>query len=129
MSDVNLESGFEQMKFEMVDNGVVNLPTSHPATYSFQEPVELSKEAFEAQLDSHGFSLIETFVSEKETGEFYFKARVMTDHYKGITVKVWRDSANFYPQGNQLDMYEFSRLVHSVEEAFGSDLLHDSTEE
>jgi len=125
MSDrIDLEAAQAQMGFELVDSGPIEVPCSTPATFAFTEPAEHTTEAFFEAMDEHDFAVIDTFHSESEDG-FYYKADVLTDHYKKCTVKVWEDRANIYPQEEGFDTYEVSRIIHGIEDAFGSELEHE----
>lgn len=114
-----------QMDYELVDNGVLELPASTPATYEFVEPATYNPDAFEEAVDEYGFGLIDENSTQKDDGSFYYNVDVVTDHYKKVAVKVWRDSANIYPKEELVDTYEFSRIVHSIENAFESELEHN----
>jgi hypothetical protein len=125
MSDKDkLTAGMEQMGFKMVDNGVLELPTSTPATYEFTEPASYNPEAFAEAVEEYDFGLVGENTKEKEDGSFYYYVDVVTDHYKKVAVKVWKDSANIYPKEELVDTYEFSRIVHAIEDAFQAQLEH-----
>lgn len=117
----------DQMGFELVDNGVLELPCSTPAVFKFVDEPELNSERFTEAIETNDFSISEELIREKD-GEFYFKAKVMTDHYKDCIVKVWTDKARVYPREDDLDTYEFSRIVHAIEDSFGAELTHEPTE-
>jgi len=125
MTDTDkIKAGLAQMDFEMVDNGVFEMPASTPATYNFTEPATFDPNAFEAEIDDRGFSYIGKHSTEKDDGSFYYTVDVVTDHYKKVAVKVWRDTANLYPKEELVDTYEVSRIVHAIEEGFQSELEH-----
>lgn len=119
-----IEAGLEQMGFELVDHGVLELPSSTPATYAFTGETTYGPDAFAEALDKHGFSVVGVNTEQKDNGDFYYYADVVTDHYKKIAVKVWRESANLYPKKEHVDTYEVSRILHAIEDAFESELEH-----
>lgn len=124
MNKADIQAGMDQMAYELVDNGVLELPSSTPATYEFVEPAEYNPEGFEEALDEHDFSVFTATTEEREDGEFYYYVDVMTDHYKKVHVRVWRETACVYPKEELVDKYEFARIVGAIESAFG-DLDHD----
>ena len=121
----DIEDGLAQMKFEIADDGAIKLPLSTPATYEFENEATLDEAAFEAAIDDYGFSVFDTIVRENENG-FYYKTDLMTDHYKRIVVKVWKETANIYPKEKQTDHYELARIVHAIEDAFDAELTHST---
>lgn len=126
----DIEAGMAQMGFEMVDNGVIEVPTSKPATYAFTGETTYQPAVFEDELDTHGFGLVGVNTKQKDNGDFYYYADVVTDHYKKVAVKVWNDTANLYPKENTVDTYEVSRILHAIEDAFKSELEHkESTDD
>jgi len=119
-----IKAGMEQMNFEMVDNGVMKLPTSKPATYTFSGETTYRPDVFADAIDEHEFSLIGVNTKQKNNGVFYYYADVVTDHYKKVAVKVWNNNANLYPKEKTVDTYELSRILHAIENAFKSELEH-----
>ena len=116
-----VKHGLGQMKFEMVNNGVMDLPTSTPALYQFTSEATLSEESFEKELDDYDFVTLDTYTTENENG-FYYKTKVLTDHSKDCIVKVWNDEARIFPRGQCLDRYELARILHALEAAFDATL-------
>lgn len=126
MSDrIDIQAAKDQMGFEMVDTQGLDMPVSTPATFRFIEPAELVRGEFVKAMEEHEFATIDTFHKQSDDG-FYYKADVLTDHYKKCTVKVWEEKANIHPQENGIDTYELSRIIHGIEAAFGSELEHES---
>lgn len=113
----------EQMEFEVVDNGVIELPTSTPGVLEFDSPAELNPDAFESALDEHDFVALDTFVESSDDG-FYYKTKILTDHCKDCVVKVWEHQVCIFPKEELLDTYELSRVIHAIEDAFGAGLSH-----
>jgi hypothetical protein len=124
MNKTDIEAGLDQMGFEMVDNGIMQLPASSPATYNFVGKAEYNPDAFEEALEDKGFSHLTANTDTREDGEFYYYVDVVTDHYKKVKVKVWADSACIFPKEEQPDTFEFARIVRAIEDAFG-ELEHD----
>lgn len=120
-----VDAALAQMGFEMVDNGVLELPSSTPATFRFDGQTELDVDAFEDALDERDFGMLSPSTGEKDDGSFYCYADVVTDHYKRVAVKVWNDTAAIYPKEELVDTFEVSRIIHAIEEGFGAELRHD----
>jgi len=114
-----IQSGLDQMDFEMVDNGVLELPTSTPATYEFIEPAKYDPEGFGEAIAEHNFTLMTANTKEREDGEFYYYVDVLTDHYKKVHVRVWANTACVFPKEELPDRYEFARIVKAIEASFG----------
>jgi len=114
-----------QMGFEIVDNGVLELPSATPATYVFTEAPTYRPDGFDAAIQDKAFGVIDVNTKQKESGEFYYYADVVTDHAKKLAVKVWTDSANIYPKEERIDTYEFSRVLHAIEDGFEAELAHN----
>lgn len=87
MTDAKISSGMEQMGFEMLDNGVLELPTSTPATYRFVEKATYNPSAFADEIKEYGFGLVGADFEQQDSGEFYYYVDVVTDHYKKVAVK------------------------------------------
>lgn len=122
MSDpIDTKNALDQMAYEVVDNGALDLPTAVPALFAFTDTAELTPGALEDALDEYGFSTLDTFSTTSDSG-FYYKTRVMTDHYKDCVVKVWEDDVRIYPRDKELDTYELSRIIHAVEDAFNAEM-------
>lgn len=119
-----IEAGMAQMGFEMVDNGNIEIPSSKPAMYAFTEPATYDPESFKEEIEQHDFGITGEVTTEKDSGEFYYFVEVVTDHYKSIKVKIWPDQVRLFPKEEGIDTYEFSRLIHAIEDGFGSDLEH-----
>lgn len=119
-----IEAGMDEMSYTLVDNGVMELPSSKPAAYSFVEPPLFQPEQLEEALDEHEFGMMTRQAEQREDGRFYCYADVVTDHYKKISVKVWNDSVRIYPGKEPPDTYEFTRIVKSIAATFGP-LKHD----
>lgn len=51
----------------------------------------------------------------------------MTDHYKKVHVRVWKDGACVFPKDDLPDKFEFTRIVEAFESAFG-DLKYEPCE-
>jgi len=124
----DIESGLEQMSYEIVDNGALELPVSTPCAFEFLSDTEPDIDVFKETMKSHDFGLRESQLRTSNDGDFYYKAKVMTDHYKDCVVKVWKDTVRIYPREYQLDTYELSRIVHGIEDAFGSKLTQTEIE-
>lgn len=127
MNKTDIQSGIGQMDYDVVDNGSIELPVSTPATYEFVEPASYDPDAFESALDEHDFILFTPNTKLREDGEFYYYADLMTDHYKKVQVRIWKDSACVFPKDELPDKFEFARIVQAIETAFG-DLKHDPRE-
>jgi len=130
MSDnAKINAGMNQMGFEVVEHGRIELPSSTPATYEFTGKTTYQPDAFEDALDEHDFGVVGVNTKQKDNGDFYYYADVVTDHYKKVAVKVWKESANLYPKENSVDTFEFSRILHAIEDAFESNLEHRENNE
>jgi len=129
MSDrEKIKAGMDQMGFEMLDNGVMELPSSKPAMYAFVEPATYDAEAFKAEIKDHDFNITGDVTTENDSGEFYYFVEVLTDHYKTVKVKIWPEKVRIFPKENGIDTYEFSRIVHAIEDAFQAELEHETDE-
>ena len=128
MDSDQLEAAINEMGFEMVDNGVMELPVSKPAAFSFEEPAELNIDAIESKMGEHGFTVFDINTEQKDTGEFYAHFHILTDHYKKCSVKMWQGDMRVYPREDGLDTYEFSRIVKGIEETSGTAMVHDPIE-
>jgi hypothetical protein len=53
-----IKAGMAQMDYELVDNGVLELPVATPATYEFQKPATYNPDAFECEIKSYDFGLV-----------------------------------------------------------------------
>jgi len=128
MSDIqsDVEAGLEEMDFEMVDTGVLELPTSKPACFDLIGDTSIDIEALESELDSCGFVSMSPVMDTNDEGDFYCYVDIMTDHYKKIHVKVWNDSVSVFQKENKPDSYELSRILHAIEEAFNGEIQHIS---
>ena len=125
MTDTDkIEAGLAQMGYELVDNGHLELPMSTPATYVFTEAATYNPGAFAEAIEEYDFGIVGITTEQNDDGKFYYYADVVTDHYKKVAVKVWRDSANLFPKEDYVDTYEISRIIHAIENAFESDLEH-----
>jgi len=124
VSKPTIQAGLDQMDFEIVDDGHLKLPASTPARYVFASETELDPEAVELELDDYDFSILTPNHQWDDDGSFYYYVDVVTDHYKKIHVKVWQDRANLYPKEELVDTYEVSRIIHAIENAFGTELVH-----
>jgi len=118
----------DEMDYEIVDNGVLELPSSIPAAYRFDGEATPDVEALEKQLDEHGFALMHPNSETRDDGDFYCHFEVVTDHYKRVEVKSWNDTLRMFPREELPDTYEFARILHAIEEAFGAGLEHDPIE-
>lgn len=119
----DIDAALEEMSFYMIDNGCMELPVSAPGAFSSSVGGELSPDEFDEELDAHDFVTLDTFTQESDEG-FYYKTKVMTDHYKDCVVKVWQNEVRIFPREEILDTYELARIVHAVEDAFGMELEH-----
>jgi hypothetical protein len=119
MEKAEIEGGLEEMNFTMVDNGIMELPSSKPATYEFVEESEYAPEQFEAEIEDVGFSIFTASTEQREDGAFYYYVDVLTDHAKRVKIRVWNDTVRIYPREEPPDTWEFSRIVQAVETAFG----------
>jgi len=124
-SKTDIESGLTQMNFEIVDNGVLKLPSSKPATYTFVGEPTPDINLLEKELDSHDFGLWSTNCETKNDGRFYCHFELVTDHYKRVKVKTWNDRVCIFPREELPDRFEFSRIVHTIENAFDSEIEHN----
>jgi len=125
--NTKIEAGIQQMDFSMVDNGIVDLPTSTPATYTFKSPAEYDPDGFADEIESHDFGVMGITTEECTIGWYYY-ADVVTDHCKRVAVKVWPRTANIYPKEDLVDTYEFSRILHSIEDGFNGELEHSTND-
>jgi len=123
VNNKHIKAGISQMEFEVVDNGVIKLPCSTPARYNFVGHAVYAPEAFESAVNDEGFTVISSDMEFHDTGEFYYSADLLTDHYKKVKIRVWEHSANIYPRNELPDKYEFTRILKAIETAFG-DLEH-----
>jgi len=130
MSDTEtlVEHGQDQMMFETVDNGVIELPCSTPAVYEFKTEATTSFKTLERALAEHGFTAMDEMCTSNDDG-FYFKCDILTDHCKRATLKAWSDECRIFPNGELLDRFELSRILHAIEEAFGSELVRGGDDE
>lgn len=123
-----VEKGLEQMGYEVVDNGVMNLPCSTPAVYEFATPSELDGDTFEENITAHDFTIYDTF-SREQGDQYLYSASVVTDHYKKVNLRTSHESLRVFPDEQPPDRYELSRILHAVEDAFGSDLVWGDADE
>ena len=124
MDTEQITAGMDQMDFAIIDNGVLELPSSTPATYTFTSEPTYNPDGFTEAIENKDFGVIDVNTEQKDSGEFYYYADVITDHAKKLHVKVWQNRANVYPKEERIDTYEFSRVVHAIEDAFDSELEH-----
>lgn len=124
MNEADIQAGLDQMNYEQVDNGVIEIPSSKPARYGFVEPATYDPEAFKEACEEYGFSVFTATTEQRGDGDFYYYVGVLTDHYKKVHVRVWRETACIFPKEKLVDTYEFARIVRSIESAFG-DLEHE----
>ena len=125
----DIEDGMDEMDFSMVDNGIMELPCSKPAAFSFTGDPTLNIDALEDEIEGYDFGLMRSDHDERADGQFYCHLMVVTDHYKKIKVKAWNDCVRIYPREDTPDTYEFARIIHAIEDAFGAKLEHDPIEE
>lgn len=118
-----IQNALDDMEFEVIDNGALELPTSVPALFSFKTEAELNPDGFEDAIEEYDFTNLDTFTTKNDSG-FYYKTKVLTDHYKDCVVKVWAEDVRIFPKDNELDTYELSRIVHAIEDAFGAELVN-----
>lgn len=128
-SKADIGGGMGEMDFSMVDNGIMELPCSKPATFAFVEEPTLDVTALEDKLDGYDFGMFTPNYDEREDGQFYCHVEIVTDHYKKVKSKIWNDSVRIYPREDMPDTYEFTRIVHAIEDAFGAELEHAPVEE
>lgn len=128
MDKDNIEGALNEMDFSIVDNGVIQVPSSKPAAFTFEEPAELDVEKIEEELDDKDFAMLTPDYNIKENGEFYCYFDVMTDHYKKLSIKIWREDLRIYPHEDPPDKYELSRILHAIEDALSNNLTHDPIE-
>ncbi len=119
-----IKDAMSEMHFEIVDNGVLELPTSKPAVFAVDGDADPDVDALEDELDEHGFGLMEDLTETREDGRFYCHFDVFTDHYKRVRVKTLNDTVRIFPDEETPDTYEFVRIVHAIEDAFGCELRH-----
>lgn len=128
-SQSDIEGGLSEMKFSMVrSTPTLEVPSSKPATYTFQGDTSLDVDGLEAALDEYDFNLHRVNSGLREDGDFYCYATVLTDHYKDVRIKIWRETARIYPQDEEPDKWEMTRIVKSIEEAFGAEMKHTPEE-
>jgi len=125
-TETDIESGLNQMDYEVVDNGVIELPSSTPAVFEFEGSSELNVETLESELDEYEFSMFTPTHDTREDGSFYCYVDILTDHYKKIHLRIWREQVCVFPKEEQPDRYELSRLMNAVESAFGAELTHEN---
>ena len=123
-----IESGLEQMDYELIATGNIELPTSKPATYMFTEPATYDPERFESRLRDKNFAVHNVNTKQKSDGSFYYFANVVTDHYKSVNVKIWQEECCIYRDEESPDLYELSRILHAIEDAFAAELAHSEPE-
>lgn len=126
MTDTDdLKGGLREMDYRMVrSTPTLEVPSSTPATFTFQGDTGMYVDAFIDALEAHDFSVRRLTHDTDDSGDFYCYATIMTDHYKEVRVKVWRETARIYPDAEPPDRWEFSRIVHAIEDAFGAELTH-----
>lgn len=125
MSDPDdIQAGLDQMNFEMVDNGVIEIPSSRPASFAFTTEPTLDVDAIEPAFAEYDFGTMDMTHDTRENGDFYCYFDVVTDHYKRLSVKIWREKCRIYPHENRVDTYELTRIVHAIEAALGAELEH-----
>jgi hypothetical protein len=124
-TDIDIREAMAEMDFEIVDNGVLELPSSKPATFRVSGEATPDTDALEDSLDEHDFGLMQQVKNSRDDGRFYCHFHVVTDHYKRVRVKTWNDSVRIYPDEELPDTFEFVRIIKAIEDAFGVELEHD----
>lgn len=120
-----IEAAMSEMDYSVVDNGVLELPASKPAAFSFEGDPSLDVDALEEELESNDFGMLTPNHETREDGKFYCFVDVVTDHYKKVKVKIWNDTVCIFPDEELPDTYEFTRTVQAIETALGADVEHD----
>lgn len=124
-SKADIKGGLEEMDYDIVDNGVLKLPSSKPAAFAWTVEPTPDEEALEHELDEYDFGLMMNRCETREDGQFYCHFDVVTDHYKRVKVKTWNDSIRVFPDDELPDTYELVRIIKAAERAFGAELEHD----
>ncbi len=119
-----IKDAMSEMDFEVVDNGVLEIPSSKPAVFAVEGDADPDIDALEDELKKRDFGAIQKRSKTREDGRFYCHFHVVTDHYKRVRVKTWNDSVRIFPDDELPDTYEFVRIVHAIEDAFGCELRH-----
>lgn len=125
----DIQGGLEEMDYEIVDNGVLQIPSSKPAAFAFSGEATPDEESLEHEIDEYDFGLMMNRCETRDDGQFYCHFDVVTDHYKRVKVKTWNDKIRVFPDEQLPDTYEFVRIIHAIEAAFGADLEHDPIED
>ncbi|AFH22155.1 hypothetical protein OSG_eHP18_00225 [environmental Halophage eHP-18] len=113
----------EAMDYEMVDNGVLELPAATPAVFAYKNKPELEFTTLENELSEHDFVTVDSSVRYTDDGEFYFRTKVLTDHMTELIVKGGMGWVRIFPGGDRTDVYEISRVVHAIEAAVNTEIL------
>jgi len=130
MQSVDVTGALEEMNFEIVKvHKNFELPSSKPGSFEFSEPATLDVDAIESQLEDRDFTMFTPDYDTKENGAFYCYFTLMTDHYKKVKVRAWKNDVRVYPQEEPPDRYELSRIVQALESAFGAELTHEPLED
>lgn len=121
----DIERGLDAMAYELCEDGPVSVPLSEAAYYEFTGTPTLDAEALAEQIDGYGFTLIDTLAEQRDGGAFYYRTYLLTDHYKKVGIRATRDSVSIYPKESELpDRWELTRIIHSLEAAFNSELTY-----
>jgi len=126
MSDHDYEAIFDEMNFEVVDHGALELPSSTPATFNYEAEPAFSMERVKEELDERAFMVVDPMTEEKED-EFYMSVKILTDHMNEVRAKATAKSFNLFPSSDRLDTYELSRIIHSFESALETELTLEPT--
>jgi len=128
MSDHDYSAILNEMQFEIIDNGVLELPSSTPAVLEWETKPEVDIDRFESNLEEHGHAPHST-LKETDGDEFYYKTKILTDHAKDVILKADANTVRLFHKGENVDVYEISRIINSLEKAFDADLNFDACNE
>lgn len=121
----DIQGGLDEMDYRIVDNGFIEMPSSKPAVFRFASDARPDMDALEEALAEHDFGLMKERSDVRDDGSFYSHFEIVTDHYKRVKVKAFDDTIRIFPREQLPDTYEFSRIIHAIEDAFGSEIEHD----
>lgn len=126
-----LEEAYDQTAFEVIEQGNLELPTSTPAVFEYNDDGDVT-DASQARnaIESGDFALIAPHTKNGDDGQFYLSSKVYAaETNEFLHVKMGSSNVRVFPKDEDFSFETLTAIVEQLETALGTTLQFTDQEE